>query len=260
MCQQIILDFILEKLTVGGEMESFELIKTSLRSSNSKVRGNAFETIAQSTKKSVFRVLLPLLDDRPIDDVIKFYRSNFKVREYNLNDILLQSFFSSNQLEIVLSVQLIRKYEENYLEIFRKQLINKKTSKLIKDTILFELTEDNDYINVVHKLVNLIQNKFMQNFSIFSLYLMLRNSVIQDCEKNLIINEKNLYYIVEGKVECKGLLYGKGEILGTDILFSKSKELEIICIDKSKLLKINKENISDAIKIYPEIGIEFFKV
>ncbi|NQY92671.1 MAG: hypothetical protein HRT43_00775 [Campylobacteraceae bacterium] len=258
--QQIILDFILEKLTVGGEMESFELIKTSLRSSNSKVRGNAIETIEQSTKKSVFRVLLPLLDDRPIDDVIKFYRSNFKVREYNLNDILLQSFFSSNQLEIVLSVQLIRKYEENYLEIFRKQLINKKTSKLIKDTILFELTEDNDYINVVHKLVNLIQNKFMQNFSIFSLYLMLRNSVIQDCEKNLIINEKNLYYIVEGKVECKGLLYGKGEILGTDILFSKSKELEIICIDKSKLLKINKENISDAIKIYPEIGIEFFKV
>ncbi len=258
--QQIILDFILEKLTVGGEMESFELIKTSLRSSNSKVRGNAIETIEQSTKKSVFRVLLPLLDERPIDDVMKFYRDNFKVREYNLSDILLQSFFSSNQLEIVLSVQLIRKYEENYLEIFREQLLNKKVSKLIKDTILFELTEDKYYINVVHKLVSLIQNKFMQNFSIFSLYLMLRNSAIQDCEKNLLITEKNLYYIVEGKVEYKGLLYGKGEILGEDILFSKNKELKIVCKDKSKLLKINKENIADAIKIYPEIGIEFFKV
>jgi len=258
--QQIILDFILEKLTVGGEMESFELIKTSLRSSNSKVRGNAIETIEQSTKKSVFRVLLPLLDERPIDDVMKFYRANFKVREYTLNDILRQSFFSSNQLEIVLSVQLIRKYEENYLDIFREQLLNEKTNKLIKDTILFELTEDKYYINVVHKLVSLIQNKFMQSFSIFSLYLMLRNSGIQDCEKNLLITEKNLYYIVEGKVEYKGHIYGKGEILGEDILFSKNKELEIVCKDKSKLLKINKENIADAIKIYPEIGIEFFKV
>jgi|GEM_PF-5503486 len=258
--QQIILDFILEKLTVGGEMESFELIKTSLRSSNSKIRGNAIETIEQSTKKSVFRVLLPLLDERPIKDVMKFYGDNFRVKEYTLDDILLQSFFSNNQLEIVLSVQLIRKYKENYLEIFREQLLNEKTSKLIKDTILFELTEDKYYINVVHKLVSLIQNKFMQNFSIFSMYLMLKNSAIQDCEKNLLIKDKNLYYIVEGKLEYQNRIYEKGEILGEDVLFSKTREFEIMCKEKSKLLRINRENIADAIKIYPEIGIEFFKV
>jgi Na+/melibiose symporter-like transporter len=258
--QQVILDFILENLTVGGEMESFELIKTSLRSSNSKVRGNAIETIEQSTKKSIFRLLLPLLDGRSASDVMSFYKANFEFKEYSLDEILLQSFFSHNQLEIVLSIQLIRKYEKNYLEIFREQLLNKKSTKLIKDTILYELTDDKNYINVVHKLAKLVENEFMKHFSIFSIYLMLKNSSIQDCEKNYLIHDQNLYYLVEGKVKYQNKIYKQGDIVGQDTLFSKENIEEIHCQEKTKLLKINKSNIIDAIEIYPEIGIEFFKV
>ena len=258
--QQVILDFILENLSVGGEMESFELIKTSLRSSNSKIRGNAIETIEQSTKKNIFRLILPLLAERPMSDIIEFYKSNFKFKEASLSEILFQSFFSTNQLEVVLSVQLIRKYNQDYIDIFRKQLINKSTSKLIKDTILYELTDDDDYINVVDKLVRLIQNKFMLNFNVFSLYLMLIKSSINEYAKGDIIKQNSLYFVIKGQVKYKNDSYHEGDIIGCESVLNKNEEMELVCTKKTKILKINKKNIIDAIEIYPEIGIEFFKV
>jgi CRP-like cAMP-binding protein len=65
---------------------------------------------------------------------------------------------------------------------------------------------------------------------------------------------------VEGKVKYQNKIYKQGDIVGQDTLFSKENIEEIHCQEKTKLLKINKSNIIDAIEIYPEIGIEFFKV
>ncbi len=257
--QHVILDFILENLSVGGEMESFELIKTSLRSSNSKIRANAIETIEQSTKKNIFRLILPLLDERPMQDIIKFYKFNFKFKETTLSDILNESFFSNNQLEVILSVQLLKKYNDNYLEMFREKLVDHTTSQLIKDTILFELTDDDLYINVVDKLARLIQNKFMLHFNIFSLYLMLRDSVLNDYAKGEKIDESSLYFIIIGEVKYKNKVYNEGDIIGQDSVLNENNEMELVCTNKTKILKINRQNIINSIEIYPEIGIEFFK-
>ena len=256
---ELILEFILENLSICGEMESFELIKTSLRSSNSKVRGNAIETIEQSTKNFIFAKILPLLDDRSIDEIMNFYKKNFKKKEYTLNDVLLESFFSNTKLEVVISVPLLTKYNKNYLEIFRERLLDVKTTKLVKNTILFELLDEKDYVNVVSKLVYLVRDNFMNNLSIFSLYLMLANSYVKDYDEKVIIKDNVLVYVLEGKVELFGKEYTNG-IVGKDTVFVKNQGLEVKCLKKSKLLIIQKSSITDAIEISPEIGLAFFKV
>ena len=257
--KQVLLEFILENLTIGGEMESFELIKTSLRSSNSKIRANAIETIEQSTHKDIFKLLLPLLDDRTMREVIRFYKSNYTVKDYKLNEVLEHTFLSNIDLEAIVTIPLITKYDENHLNIFRERLLDKNTNKLIKDTILFELTQDKDYVNVVSKLIHLIQDKNMSGFSIFALYLMLKNSFVKDYNKETQLSNDALIYVLEGEVKYNNTTYKKGQLIGTDILFT-DKELEIVCETNAQLLTIPKQNILDAIEIYPEIGIEFFKV
>jgi hypothetical protein len=68
-----VLDFVLELLTIGGRLPNFELIGSSLRSGNQKARRNAIETLEQGVSRPVFKLLLPLVDSRGMDDRISCY-------------------------------------------------------------------------------------------------------------------------------------------------------------------------------------------
>ncbi|MEM8995459.1 MAG: MFS transporter [Acidobacteriota bacterium] len=73
------LDFILELLSIGGRLPDFELLASSLRSPNPKLRADALETLEQGLERRLFLRLLPLLDGvppkaaepgRPVDDLV----------------------------------------------------------------------------------------------------------------------------------------------------------------------------------------------
>lgn len=88
----IITDFILEVLTIAGRLPDFELIRSSLYSTNMKSRGNALETLEQGISRKNFNRLKPLLEIGNMNTVEAVSKSDIK-------ELLIASIESDNELE-----------------------------------------------------------------------------------------------------------------------------------------------------------------
>ena len=257
--QQVILEFIFEILSIGGNLPSFELMKTSLRSSNPKIRGNAIETIEQSTEYSIFKELLPLLDRRSIDDVMLFYKKNYKVRDYTIEDIIAHSFNSNSRLEVLIAISIIPMIDENYTGVFRQKLLS-SSSSVIKRA-LFDKIIDNRSVGDIGKLEKVAVSKKLSQFNIFSLYSMLDDAYIQrylieDGSSALV---SGISILLEGECFIGDECYKAGDFIGFDRVFSqKEKMTKSISYKKDiEILVIQESALINTIEIYPETGIGF---
>ena len=117
------LEFTLEILALSGQLPNYELISASLRSDNAKLRGNAIETLEQAIPASLFTVLLPLVDSRPIDQKIEFFHSYFRSEEVDLDLVLDEAIRGPNELlQVTAAASLIAGSPENALKNLRPLL------------------------------------------------------------------------------------------------------------------------------------------
>lgn len=70
-----IMDFLIQLLGMGGEVEDAELLSRSLRSQNPKVRSQVVETIERTCETSLFRLLQPLVDELPLSEKLRMYKN-----------------------------------------------------------------------------------------------------------------------------------------------------------------------------------------
>ncbi|MFK5975540.1 MAG: hypothetical protein QM493_03425 [Sulfurovum sp.] len=258
---QVVLEFILEILSIGGNLPSVELMKTSIRSLNPKVRGNAIETIEQSTDQSIFKMLLPLLDGRDIDEIIYFYKNNYTITDYNIQDIIEHSLNSNNEIEILLAISLMPDTNKNYLESFRKKLLVTLDDN-IRYALFAQINRENSS-DTIYRLSKISQYESMSYFNIFVLYLMLKNSEIKIYTHSA--NEKtilpNSSIIIDGECSIGDMIYKEGDFIGFNDIFSKiEKDMKIVKHREDiEVLILQKSSLIDTIEIYPEIGIGFLK-
>jgi hypothetical protein len=66
-----LIDFIIGLLAAAGSIEESELITYSLRSGNEKTQAQGIETLEKAADRKIFRLLEPLVDDRPIEEKIR---------------------------------------------------------------------------------------------------------------------------------------------------------------------------------------------
>lgn len=62
-----LIDFIIQLLSVAGSIEDKELLSRSLRSKNQKTHSHAVETLEKTCDRKIFSLLLPLIDDSPLE-------------------------------------------------------------------------------------------------------------------------------------------------------------------------------------------------
>ncbi|CAA6806399.1 MAG: Unknown protein [uncultured Sulfurovum sp.] len=258
---QIVLEFILEILSIGGNLPSVELMKTSIRSLNQKVKANAIEIIEQSTEQAIFKMLLPLLDKRDINEVIYFYEKNYTIKEYKLNDILNYALNSDNEIEILLSIILMPKVHPQYLKAFRKKLLLTQNKKIT--SAIFAQINQEQSTDTIYKLIKISQYKSMNYFNTFVLYLILQNSEIK-FYKNNQTNQSLLpkhAIILKGECSINQKLYSEGDFINLRHIFSNTKQTtQMVKHTKDiELLVLNKDSLINVIEIYPEIGIKFLR-
>ncbi len=63
-----VIDFIIHLLGAAGSIEDSELLVHSIHSKNEKMHGNALETLERSCDNHIYKILLPLIDDTPIEE------------------------------------------------------------------------------------------------------------------------------------------------------------------------------------------------
>jgi len=236
-------------------------MKTSIRSLNLKVRGNAIEIIEQSTEHSIFKMLLPLLDKRDIQEVMYFYENHYPIKEYTLNDILKYSLHSNNELEILLTLITMPKIYPNYHEEFRTKLLSTQNPKIIA-TIFSQINQEQS-IDTINTLLKVSQYKNMHNFNIFMLDLILKDSKIKTYKANKNKQSSLPKYAIILKGECyvNENSYSEGDFINVMDVFSKTQENTQIVTHQEdiELLVLQKASLIDAIEIYPEIGIKFLQ-
>lgn len=67
------IDLVIHLLGVAGSIEDCELLCRSLRSSNEEIHSHAVETLEKSCDPKIFKLLLPLIDDRPRGEKLRNY-------------------------------------------------------------------------------------------------------------------------------------------------------------------------------------------
>lgn len=67
------IDFIIQLLAVAGEVEDAELLSSSLKSRNPKVRSQVIETLEKTCEPAIFRLLQPLIDEIPTQEKVRAY-------------------------------------------------------------------------------------------------------------------------------------------------------------------------------------------
>lgn len=70
---QSAIDFIIQMLAAAGSIEDSELLSRSLRSRNPKVRGQVIETLEKTCDPQIFRLILPLVGDVPLEEKLHTY-------------------------------------------------------------------------------------------------------------------------------------------------------------------------------------------
>lgn len=77
-----VMDFVIQLLSVAGEIEDSELLSRAMRSKNAKFRGQVIETLERTLEPPLFRLLQPIVDDWPIEEKLRFYSAgNLSIEE-----------------------------------------------------------------------------------------------------------------------------------------------------------------------------------
>ena len=116
-----VVDLVLEVLAVGGRLPNFELLSASLGSDNRRERADAIETIEQGLTRDVFRLLLPLLDQRPPAAQAAFYQSRFAAEPGSLMQVLT-SALDGTWLERLIAAQALCDVGPEGARILRERL------------------------------------------------------------------------------------------------------------------------------------------
>lgn len=102
-----VIDFIIYLLGAAGSIEDSELLVHSIRSKNEKMYGNALETLERSCDNHIYQIILPLIDDIPIEE--KLYAAEKILQnssELSLSELLDQLGKSPALFDKVVAVKL----------------------------------------------------------------------------------------------------------------------------------------------------------
>jgi len=132
-------DYLIHLLAVGGSLEDSDLIIHGLRSSSEKVHSHCVETVEKTCERKLFRLIEPLIDDRPSSEKMRKIRAKLpkelSTDTKGMIEYMYKSSFQSDRLIALYEIALSRpeqldKYINNLPESDRN---SKLTEHLIQE-------------------------------------------------------------------------------------------------------------------------------
>ncbi|NNE92411.1 MAG: cyclic nucleotide-binding domain-containing protein [Verrucomicrobiales bacterium] len=261
-----VVDFVLELLSIAGRLPDFELISASLRSSNLKERGNAIETIEQQISIELFQSLLPLIDDRPLEETVEYYVERYEPEELSGREIVLEAFYSHFPVGSAVGAAALWDLEgESCIPKFRER-IGQLDSPEFRSVVLSLIGVESNGLNWVDRLFHLMHTDLFGNFGILALDLVARAATEMRYLGEETIYRKgdsadHLYYVIDGKVEIEGAedqLVGPGEIFGEDCLFRSMRKAGAVS-GWAHVLQIPRSAVYKNVEVFPATARHLFQ-
>ena len=251
--QAVIVDFILEILSVGGRLPDFELISSSLRSTNPKERGNALETVEEGVPRPVFRKLRGLLDERHA----------LVVRPQSIDAVLDAAFDSPFALESAAAAQAIWEIGgDDAAERLRTQ-VHRNQHALFRDTVLalFAGGGAGEPVNHIERLHLLANTRFFGALRLHDLTSFARNAQLQSYDDGDIMVAAGelgdfVCVLVSGSAHGDGLQLRAGDLIGVDALARRAHAVTVraqgcraLLIDRADVMRGAYANSAIAIEL-----------
>lgn len=232
--QLIIIDFVLELLALNGRVANFELLLSSLRSTNKKERADAIETIQQACDAKTNRLILPLLSTSFVKQAEQNTEIQCEVSGNDLFDALKLAFESPNPLEaaaaaealISLAAEIDR--ESEAIELLRSRLAvlgeMQNPPAIIVETIVSALISESSFTehSRIRKIALMQQSDFFTGFSSDDLYHICQDAKLlhSDSATSLDLElEEMLYLVITGTVSVEGHVFEPLSIVGEQTLY-----------------------------------------
>lgn len=127
--------FVLELLALSGRVGNVDLVSASLQSSNSRQRANAIESLEQDMPRSVFRKLLPLIDNRDDQERLAAAKRLYGISIPHANKIIGAATESREVLSRAAALHLIAKEGKEGLLEYGVKMLRKERDSVIRTTL-----------------------------------------------------------------------------------------------------------------------------
>lgn len=264
--QEVIVDFVLEMMTISGRLPSFELLSASLRSPNPKERANTVETIEQGCTADLFNQLMPLIGSRDERDKLRIARSRHQLTPPPLNELLDQALESSLPIECSSALQSVWEAGgPDAAEALRNKLLVTRDEQ-IRQTILelLDKSKNPESLTVMDRLSLLARTPFFASFGIEELAICAKDMEDETIPADTWLFREGdpadaLYVIVDGSVELEdagvrwtrtaGESMGEDAVMGFGVRAVGARSLGV------RVLKISRQAILNTARTYPRIAI-----
>lgn len=262
--------FILEMLTLGGRLPDFELLRASLRSDNPKERGNAIETIEQGVHRSIFQLLLPLIDSRSFDDRVLSARKSVKQSWAAADEIIAQALDSYQSLECAAATQILWDTLPAPEVKLRNLLHSKSAMPIVREAITSFLfreehgTKIATELNIIEKIAHLSNGCFFSSLSIRELYHLSKDAEEIRYELPHVLYQPDdladhFYYILSGTVNLDKSDRIVGQVAGEECLYGHLYRTQTAKTTELRALKLSLSHVIKAAETYPNIAIKLLE-
>lgn len=280
------IEFVLKILALGGQIPSHEMIASSLRSASPKTRGDAIETLEHSIDRQIYTVLLPLVDGRPVEEIIHIYFSIFKAEQFNLSNVINYAWSSNVDLERAASAQA--KWDLFYLEDMAEE--DHRYTEIIKTTILDQISygigEAPPYVrdtvfsilfreegkpvqdNIIERIDRLSKTDLFDTIETRDLATLAGGVQYREFErdKKIYLREDSadcLYYIKKGNVrletDSRELPRSQGDVFGDESLFGAENYQHEAIAGPVSVYRFTREFLLNSALTSPRIALAFLE-
>jgi hypothetical protein len=262
------IEFVLELLTLSGRLPDFELLASSLRSDDSRIRANAIETLEQGTPRKVFKYLLPLVDGRADAEKLGFYHHYFKPSSFDFANMMLQDLDNPLPLASIAAAQTL--WESSYHNI--AHILRAKLQWIhnpaFQETVSILLGIDPVRMTLVEKIYHLAHSQLFEEAflpELVSIASQSREYVFP--ERTLLYSKgdrnEDMYCLIQGTITLQDAermdVFHQG-MVGFASLFNHAQANHAYIDEQSRCLIVSRTAILDAAQTYPRLALQLFKV
>jgi len=262
----VVLEFILECLTIGGRLPEFELISSSLRSANAKIRADAIETLEQTCERPVFQWLLPLVDSRSSEAKIRFFKRMVELPDRKPEEIAQASVEHPHVLARCAAIQACAEWELPGQEELYRRLLVQGVDPLVRETVLGLIgqTDSRVRMGLVDRMALLLTTPLFQSLDLHELFALAGVLLPMDFEKPQDLASPGephpfAYILVSGRLWRNRDLAHPAQLLGATGLLPDAIQPAALRAERCRLLRLARADFIHLCEIHPRLAIQLLE-
>jgi hypothetical protein len=266
---RLTLEMVLEILSVTGRLPSYDSIVTALRSGSVRDRGYAMENIEQGAGRKLFAQLEPLLDDRPVAEVVRAGRLFGFNQPTDINFAIDRSVRVRFPLEAGAALQALHETRPEAAALAAWEILRQNPAPLLRETALTLLARlegaSREKLTPVERIQALSRGTFFRAWGVRQLEFVGRNLREVPAAAGQTLPPRTratdgVHVIVRGVFIVNGHRLGPGDNFGGESLFGRDpRSLEARAETEGLALFVPADDILTCARIYPEVALELLR-